>query len=213
VVRSELCREAMRLAAVLLRHPLGATPASYALAALMCLNAARLPGRLDASGELHNLSDQDRSLWDHELVGEGLKLLASSAAGSVLSEYHIEAAIAAFHSTAAGTGETYWATIASLYDVLMSLRPTPVVALNRAIAIAQVERPRRGIEEVDAIADRERLAAYPFYYAAIGELQLKRGHYAEARDHFAKAASIARNLTERSFLESRLRACDGRSTS
>ena len=212
VVRAELCHEAMRLAAVLLQHPLGATPASYALAALMCLSAARLPGRLDESGELHSLSDQDRSLWDHELVGEGLRLLASSAAGSVLSEYHIEAAIAAFHSTAPGTGETDWATIASLYDVLMSLRPTPIVALNRAIAIAQAEGPARGIEEVDAIADRKRLAAYPFYYAAIGELQLRRGHYTEARDHFAKAASLARNTAERGFLESRLRACDVRAT-
>jgi len=207
VVRAELCREAMRLTAVLLQHPLGATPASHALAALMCLNAARLPARLDASGELHSLSDQDRSLWDQDLVAEGLQLLAASAAGSEVSEYHIEAAIAAFHSTAGVAGETDWASIASLYDVLMSLQPTPIVALNRAIAIAQVEGPARGLAEVDAIADRERLATYPFYYAAIGELELRRGHYAEARGQFEKAASIARNATERNFLQGRLRAC------
>lgn len=207
VVRSELCHEAMRLAAVLLQHPLGATPASYALAALMCLNAARLPGRLDASGELHTLSDQDRSLWDQELVAEGLQLLAASATGSVLSEYHVEAAIAAFHSTAAAPGETDWVSIASLYDVLMSVQPSPIVALNRAIAIAQVEGPERGIVEVDAIAERDRLAVYPFYYAALGELELRRGHYAEARGHFGKAASIARNPTELNFLQGRLGAC------
>lgn len=208
VMRSELCREAMRLAAVLLQHPLGATPASFALAALMCLNAARLPGRLDASGDLHALSDQDRSLWDQELVAEGLQLLAASAAGSMLSEYHVEAAIAAFHSTAAAPGETDWVSIASLYDVLMSLQPSPVVALNRAIAIAQVEGPARGIAEVDAIADRERLTAYPFYYAALGELELTREHYETARSHFEKASSLARNAAERSFLQGRLRACD-----
>ena len=208
VVRSELCREAMRLTAVLLRHPLGATPASHALAALMCLNAARLPARLDASGELHRLSDQDRSLWDQGLVAEGLRLLAASATGSELSEYHLEAAIAAFHSTAGAASETDWASIASLYDVLMSLQPTPIVALNRAIAIAQVEGPARGLAEVNAIADRERLATYPFYYAAIGELELARGDYAQARGHFEKAASIARNPTERNFLQSRLHACD-----
>lgn len=208
VVRSELCREAMRLAAVLLQHPLGATPASNALAALMCLDAARLPGRLNASGELHNLKDQDRSLWDQELITEGLQLLAASAAGSVLSEYHVEAAIAAFHSTAAAPSETDWASIASLYDVLLSLQSSPIVALNRAIAIAQVEGPERGIEEVAAITDRERLAAYPFYYAALGELDLRREHYAAARGHFEKAASLARNPAERSFLQARLRACD-----
>ena len=92
----------------------------------------------------------------------------------------------------------------------MSLQPSPIVALNRAIAIAQVEGPERGLAEVDAIADRERLAAYPFYYAALGELELKRGHHAEARGHFEKAASIARNPAERSFLQGRLRTCDDR---
>ena len=208
-VRSELCHEAIRLAAVLLQHPLGATPASYALAALMCLNAARLPGRLDASGQLHTLSDQDRSLWDQELIAEGLQLLSASATGSVLSEYHVEAAIAAFHSTAAAAGETDWIGIASLYDVLMALQPTPIVALNRAIAIAQVEGPARGIAEVDAIADRDRLAAYPFYYAALGELELRREHHASARGYFEKAASLARNPTESKFLQDRLGACGG----
>lgn len=209
VVRSELCREGMRLAAALLQHPLGATPTSYALSALMCLNAARLPGRLDASGELHSLADQDRSLWDQELVAEGLQLLALSATGSVLSEYHIEAAIAAFHTTAAVPSETDWASIASLYDVLMSVQPSPIVALNRAIAIAQVEGPARGIAEVDAIADRNRLAAYPFYYAALGELEFKRERYAEARSYFEKAEAIARNPIERNFLQGRSRACAG----
>lgn len=207
VVRSELCHEAMRLTAVLLQHPPGATPASYALAALMCLNAARLPGRLDAAGELHSLPDQDRTLWDQELIAEGLQLLTASATGSELSEYHVEAAIAAFHSTAAAPGETDWTSIASLYDVLMSLQPGPIVALNRAIAIAQVEGPARGIAEVEAIADRERLAAYPFYYAALGELELRSEHYSKARGHLQKAASLARNQAERSFLQGRLRAC------
>jgi RNA polymerase sigma factor (sigma-70 family) len=207
VVRAELCREAMRLCAVLLQHPLGATPASYALSALMCLNAARLQGRLDASGELHNLADQVRSQWDQQLIVEGLELLGRSATGQTLSEYHVEAAIAAFHSTASISGETDWAAIASLYDVLLSLHPTPVVALNRAIAIAQIEGPARGVEEIDAIADRKRLAAYPFYYAALGELEFTRERYAEARGFFEKATSFARNQTERNYLERRVRAC------
>src|SRR6516165_10313202 len=100
VVRTELCHEAMRLAAILLQHPLGVTPATYALSALMCLNEARLPARLDTAGDLHSLFDQDRSLWDGKLVLEGLKLLELSATGSEVSEYHVEAAIAMVHSTA-----------------------------------------------------------------------------------------------------------------
>jgi RNA polymerase sigma factor (sigma-70 family) len=140
-VRSELCREAMRLAAILLAHPLGATPATYALSALMCLNAARLPGRVDASGNLNALVDQDRSLWDQDLLDDGLNLLELSATGSKLTEFHIEAAIASAHAIAPTTAETDWAKIISLYDTLLTIRPSPVIALNRAIAIAIARRP------------------------------------------------------------------------
>src|SRR5262249_12731913 len=113
-VRTELCREAMRLAAILLEHPLGATPATYALSALMCLNAARLPARVDASGHLNSLVDQDRSLWDQELVDEGLKLVELSATGSELTEYHVEAAIALVHAGARRAEDTDWETIVAL---------------------------------------------------------------------------------------------------
>jgi RNA polymerase sigma factor (sigma-70 family) len=207
VVRSELCQEAMRLAAVLLDHPLGATPETCALSALMCLNAARLPGRVDAAGDLHALQDQDRSRWDRRLIEEGLELLGRSAAGSSLGEYHIEAAIAAFHTTAPTTGKTDWTVIASLYDALMSVQPSPVVALNRAIAIAYTEGPDRGLAEIASIADRERLSNYPFYHAALGELELRRGRYNDARQHFQAAVGMARNPMERNFLERRVVAC------
>src|SRR5262249_40933738 len=105
-VRAELCQEAMRLAALLLEHPLGATTSSYALSALICLNKARLPARLDASGRLNPFFDQDRSLWDQNLMSEGLQLLDLSAKGSELSEYHLEAAIAAVHATAPSIRDT-----------------------------------------------------------------------------------------------------------
>jgi RNA polymerase sigma-70 factor (ECF subfamily) len=207
-IRSELCQEAMRLTAILLDHPLGATPETHALAALMCLDAARLPGRVDAEGELCSLADQDRSSWDSGLIAEGMELLARSARGSTLSEYHIEAAIAACHSTSREHGQTDWATIASLYEALMSVQPNPIVALNRAIAIAQHEGPEKGLAENAVIEDRERLASYPFYHAALGELQLRRGQLAEARHHFQDALAAARNPMERAFLERRLRACE-----
>jgi RNA polymerase sigma factor (sigma-70 family) len=209
-VRAELCHEAMRLAAVLLEHPLGATSTTYTLAALMALNAARLPARVDPSGNLNSLFDQDRSQWDRKLVLEGLELLNLSATGSDLTEYHVEAAIASVHSTALRTEDTDWKAIVSLYDTLMSIRPSPVVALNRAIAIAQRDGPERGLEEIGAIADRDRLAGYPFYSAALGELELRRGKHRIARDHFRAAIVLARNAMEREFLERRLGAC-GRS--
>jgi RNA polymerase sigma-70 factor (ECF subfamily) len=206
-VRAELCQEAMRLAALLLDHPLGATSVTYALSALMCLNKARLPARLNVSGKLNSLFDQDRSLWDQKLVREGLQLLDLSAKGSELSEYHVEAAIAAVHATAPSMQATNWEEIVSLYDTLMTIRPTPVVALNRAIAIAQREGPQRGLDEIHAIKGSELLANYPFYHAALGELEIGSGHLEDAREHFVGALKLARNPMERSFFEQRIGAC------
>jgi RNA polymerase sigma factor (sigma-70 family) len=207
-VRAELCHEAMRLAAVLLRHPLGGTPATYALSSLMCLSTARLPARVDASGNLCALLDQDRSHWDQELLRDGLRLLELSAKGSELTEYHLEAAIAAVHANAFRAEDTDWQMIISLYDQLMALRPTPIVALNRAIAVGQKEGPERGLEEINVIANPNRLAAYPFYSAAMGEFELRRGRRETARDHFRAALALARNPMERRFLDERVRACD-----
>jgi RNA polymerase sigma factor (sigma-70 family) len=207
-VRVELCREAMRLSALLLEHPLGGTPVTYALAALMCLGASRLPARVDATGNLTSLLDQDRSKWDQQLVVEGLRFLELSATGSKLSEYHVEAAIASIHSCAVRTEDTDWETIVSLYDTLMTIRPSPIVALNRAIAIAQNEGPERGLEEVRSISDRDRLAAYPFYSATLGELELRSGGHETAREHFRAALALARNPMERRFLDRRVGACE-----
>jgi RNA polymerase sigma-70 factor (ECF subfamily) len=198
----------MRFAAVILEHPLGATPATYALCALMCLTAARLPARLDAAGNLNSLIDQDRSLWDRRLVLEGMSFLELSATGSELTGYHIEAAIALIHSTAPDVTATDWKTIVSLYDTLMAIHPSPIVALNRAIAVAQHEGSARGLDEIEAIAHRDRLAAYPFYPAALGELELRRGSPATAREHFRAALALARNPMERRFLEQRANACE-----
>src|SRR5262245_16090471 len=208
VVRTELCREAMRLTALLLGHPFGATPTTYALAALMCLHAARLPARLDPMGNLSSLFDQDRSKWDAELVSEGQRLLDLSATGRQLTAYHIEAAIASVHASARRTEDTDWRTIVSLYDTLMTINPSPVVALNRGIAVAQSDGPERGLEEIRAIAGSDRLAAYPFYSAALGELELRRGRWQIAQEHFRAAVALARNAMERRFLEQRVEACE-----
>lgn len=206
-IRKELCQEAMRFAALLREHPLASTPATYALSALMCLHGARLPARLDSSGDLRALFDQDRSQWDATLAAEGQELLELSASGPELTEYHVEAAIAWIHTTAHRAEDTDWAAIVSLYDKLMAIRPSPVVALNRAIAIAQREGPERGLEEIHAITESGLLARYPFYYAALGELEFRRGRRGIAREHFEKAAALGRNPMERQFLKRRVDAC------
>jgi RNA polymerase sigma-70 factor (ECF subfamily) len=207
-VRSELCHEAMRLMSLLLDHEQTCTPASQALAAMMCLHAARLPARIDAAGDLMPLLEQDRSRWDRKLVAEGLRLLDLSARGDVVTEYHLEAAIAAVHATARRPEDTDWAAIVALYDQLVAVRPSPVVGLNRAIALAQHEGASRGLDAIAGIADRERLARYPFYPAAIGELELRCGRNDAAREHFREAADLARSPAERRFLERRAAACD-----
>ena len=208
VVRPDLCREAIRLSRLLLDHPSTATSTTHALAALMHLNAARLPARLDELGDLTRLFDQDRSRWDRQLVDEGLTLLAASAVGSELSAYHLEAAIAGIHASARRAEDTRWGEIVALYDALAKLRPSPVVALNRALAVAEIEGPERGLEAVRAITGAERLASYPFYEAALGELELRCGRSEIAKNHFRTALTLVRNTAERRFLARRISDCE-----
>lgn len=207
-VRAELCREAMRLAALLRENSLGAKPETYALSALMCLHAARLPARLNAAGDLVSFFEQDRSRWDAKLVDEGERLLELSASGNELSEYHVEAAIAWVHASARKAEETNWAEIVLLYDQFMAIRPSPIVALNRAIAVAQSEGLERGLEEIGAIENAQRLDKYPFYHAALGEFELRAGNNATAGKHFRAALALARNPAERQFFEQRIRVCE-----
>jgi tetratricopeptide (TPR) repeat protein len=166
-----------------------------------------LSARVDAAGNLISLLGQDRSQWDHALIAEGMTFLDLSAASSELTEYHLEAAIASIHACAPRTEDTDWATIVSLYDTLMTIRPSPIVALNRAIAVAQNAGPEHGLEEIRSIAHRDRLAAYPFYSAALGELELRRGRHEAAREHFRAALALAHNSMERRFLDRRISAC------
>ena len=207
-IHAGLCKEAMRLIAILLEHPSGKTPSTYALAALMLFDAARLPARVDPSGNLRSLSDQDRSKWDQELTSEALKLLYLSTTDTQLTQYHVEAAIASIHARANRVEDTDWAGIVGLYNTLMAIQPSPIVALNRAIAVAQKDGPERGLEEIRAISGIDRLIAYPFYSAALGEMELRRGRFSIAREHYQTALSLARNAMEHRFLEQRIEACN-----
>jgi RNA polymerase sigma-70 factor (ECF subfamily) len=206
-VRDELCREALRLVCVLADHARTAVPETLALAALLFLHAARLPARVSEEGRLRSLFEQDRGLWDRAYVERGLSFLERSAEGAALTRYHVEAAIAAHHATATSRAETEWKGIVDLHGVLFAMRPSPVVALSRAIAIAELEGPTRGLEEIAAIEERELLASYPFYEAALGELNLRADRHDDARAHFEAAASLARSDMERAFFEARMKAC------
>jgi RNA polymerase sigma-70 factor (ECF subfamily) len=206
-VREDLCQEATRLGLMLSRLPAAAGPATQALLALFCLLAARLPARVDDDGNLLLLAEQDRRRWDRELIHEGLRRLALSAEGDALTPWHVEAAIAARHAAAAGFAETDWPSIRELYDVLLQLRPSPVVALNRAIAIGMAEGPEAGLRALGEIEDRERLRRYPFLPAAIAEFELRAGRRDRAAELLRAALRLVRNPDEEAVLARKLDAC------
>jgi RNA polymerase sigma-70 factor (ECF subfamily) len=172
----------------------------------MCLHGARLPARSNVD-RLTPLVEQDRSSWDGRLIAEGLALLEESATGEEASSYHFEAAIAAEHASAASVEQTDWGAIVSLYDRLMGVAPSPVVALNRAIAVGERDGAEGGLAAIAAIEGSERLEAYPFLHAALGELELRRARHADAQVHFQAALELARNGAERRFLRGRVLRC------
>lgn len=203
-VRPELCEEAIRLTVLLTEHPPSASPKTQALLALMYLNAARLPARQSAGGVLLPWAKQARSSWDQRLLAEGLRRFDASAAGQECSPFHLEAAIAVTHASAPTPAETSFERIVELYDRWLALAPSPVVALGRAMALAERDGPARGLCELQQLPGRERLAPYPFYAAALGELELRLGNVEAASQHFSVALSRARSEPERVYLRERL---------
>lgn len=200
VLREDLCREAERLAGLLVAHPLGDRPAVHALCALMLLHGARFPARTAPGGALLRLADQDRTAWDQRRIDRGLRHLAAAAAGDTLTEYHLQAGIAACHCLATDVAATDWASILAHYDALMTLKPSPVVALNRAVAVANHHGARAGLEALAAITDADRIAAQHLVQAVAGELHWRLGDHAAAANHFRRAFSLARVGPEQDHL-------------
>lgn len=211
LTRHELCHEALRLATLLAEHPSGNQPRIHALIALMLLNTARLPGRVDAAGNVLRLQDQDRSSWNREMIGLGIRHLGQSAAGEELSEYHLQAGIAACHCTATDYESTDWARIAFLYDLWMQITDSPVVALNRAVAVANVKGPAAGIAAVEAIRNWTQLESYYLFYAVLGAFKVQLGELEAAAGHFRKAIQLTGIKSEQAFLSERLRECERQS--
>jgi RNA polymerase sigma-70 factor (ECF subfamily) len=209
LLRADLCAEAVRLAELLIAHPLGDRPATHALLALMHLGAARLPARTDGGGSLLLLADQDRGLWDQAQIKRGLRHLAASGAGERVTRYHLEAGIAACHCLAADFAATDWNGIVALYDRLLELDGSPVVALNRAVAVAQADGPHAGLTALGAIKDRPALENYHLFHAVSGQLWLEAGEAGEAVAAFRRALELAALPAERGLLEKRLAQCGG----
>lgn len=207
LLRPALCEEAMRLARILAGLA-PEEPEVHGLLALLELQASRSRARVSASGDLILLLDQNRALWDHLLIRRGLAALdRARRLGGASGPYALQAAIAACHARARTADETDWRRIASLYDVLADVVPSPVVELNRAVAVAMAFGPQEGLELVESLGAESALKAYHLLPSVKGDLLLKLGRAGEARAEFERAASLTRNERERVFLLKRAKEC------
>lgn len=206
-MRPQLCEEALRLGRIL------ATLAPserevHGLVALMEIQASRTKARIGPRGEPVLFLDQDRGRWDHLLIGRGLAALARAEALGGRGPYALQAAIAACHAQSRTAGETDWARIAALYGDLAGAAPSPVVELNRAVAVAMADGPAAGLALVDALAGEPALADYHLLPSVRGDLLARLGRPDEAREEFERAAALAANRRERELLLARAAACN-----
>ena len=207
LVRRELCAEAIRLAR-LVRELLPLEPAPRGLLALLLLHDARRAARVTASGDLVLLEDQDRTMWNHGQIAEALPLVEAALRARPVGAYAVQAAIAAVHAHAERAADTDWPQIAALYGVLARLAPSPVVELNRAVAVAMAEGPARGLELLDDLDARGELAHYHLLPAARADLLRRIGRTGEAAEAYRAAIGLAGNDAERRFLVRRLAELD-----
>ncbi len=203
LLRPELCVEAIRLGRLLCDLMPRRTEAR-GLLALMLLHDSRRPARVDADGEIVLLEEQDRSRWDRDQIREGSALAESALAEGGAGFYAVQAAISALHAHAARAEETDWRQIAELYAVLLAIAPSPVVELNRAVAVAQAYGPAEGLRLLDALDRRGDLSSYHLLSSARGQLLARLSRFAEAAQAYRRALSLATNSAERRFLERRL---------
>ncbi len=207
-IRRELCDEALRLGHLLAEHPACGGAEVDALLALMYLHAARFDARIDGRGGLLLLEEQDRSKWDAAMIQHGMAWLHRSMRGPCYSRYHAEAAVAVEHCLAPSFEQTNWRAIIDAYETLERLEPSPLHALNRAIAIAQWRGPQAGLDVLRAMTPPAWLARYYLWDATLGELERRTGHAEAARRHLLRALDAAPHPAERDLVRRRLAACD-----
>lgn len=205
LVREDLCEEAIRLANLLVKDERLQQPAVHALLALMLLQAARLPARM-RDGRLALLDAQDRELWDQRLIALGLRHLGESATGDRITTYHLQAEIAALHATATDNSNVDWSKIAARYDELYEIEPTPIVALNRAIAQSRRHGPQAGLLALENVASHPALDQYHLLPAVRAEFYKQLGDFHQAADSYRAALACPCSEPERKFLEEQLAA-------
>ncbi|REE97857.1 RNA polymerase sigma-70 factor (ECF subfamily) [Thermomonospora umbrina] len=207
LIRHEPCDAAVRLAA-LVDEVMPAHPEAAGLHALLLLLYARSPARVDATGALVPLEEQDRSRWNRPMIDTGLSVLHRAVAQERVGPYQLQALIAGCHATSPRPADTDWPRIVRLYDRLVALAPTPTVRLNRAIAVAMATGPQTGLDLLDELTDD--LAGHHLLPAARADLLLRLGRRAEAREHYRQALAGTDNASERAHLTRRLAECEGR---
>ena len=209
VTREDVSSEAIRLGRLLVEL-LPHEPEAQGLLALMLLHESRRAARTTAEGDVILLDQQDRSLWNGERIAEGARLVERSlSARRAPGPYAIQAAIAALHAQAPAPEATDWAEIVGFYDLLLAIEPSPIVELNRAVAVAMRDGPARGLEAIDAILDRGDLKDYRLLHASRAELCRRLGRTQEARASFERALELTRQEPERRFIEKQLRSLGG----
>ncbi len=197
LIRRELCEEALRLALLLAQHPRTNRPETHALLALLCFQVSRFDARTAAAGGIVLLPDQDRSRWHQPLIARGLRHLAAAAEGNTASEFHLEAAIALEHCRAPTYAATDWRAIGRYYDQLLHLKPTPVVALHRAVALAQAAGPAPALAAVQALPG---LDSHGLYHAILGELYAQTNQPEAAAHHLDRALALTASRPEQDLL-------------
>jgi RNA polymerase sigma factor (sigma-70 family) len=212
LIREALCYEAIRLGGLLAEHPAGNRPGTHALLALMLLNGARLQARLDHDGNILRLKEQIRSSWDQAMIARGLFHMMRSMAGDEISEYHLQAGIAACHCAAKDYESTDWPQILSLYDRLVEMNDSPVIVLNRAVALANVHGPRAGIEAVQTIQNRQELNSYYLLYAVLGEFEADLNNKEAAGNYFRKSLELTTIKSEQIFMSKKLKQLEAGSS-
>lgn len=203
-IRRELCDEAIRLGTLLAEHPVGAVPETFALLALMHLQAARLGGRLDGTGGLLLLEEQDRSLWDRDRIHLGMEWLARAASGEVFSRFHAEAGIVAEHCSAPSFAQTRWKEIADLYAMLERIAPSPLHTINRAVAVAEWQGPEAGLALLEGLVPPAWLGGSYLWDAVLGDLHRRAGNAEASQRHRARALASAPTEAVRDLLQRRL---------
>lgn len=206
LVRTELCNEAIRMMRLIANDPRTALPHAHALLALMLFQASRLPARVDEEGELVLLADQDRSRWDRALIAEAFHHFDLSTTGERLTSWHVQAAIATAYAKAATWDAIDWKLVLMLYDQLYEVEPTPVVALNRAIALAHVEGPKAGLEAALPLLEHPAMRRYFLLTATLAAFAQQLGAAETATSYYRMALRLPCNDVERRFLEKRLQA-------